>query len=75
MPNRLRLLGIVLVVVGILALLYGGIGWNRERTVIDVGPFKATATERTGFPLSPLLGAIALIGGVVLLVDRKKLLG
>jgi hypothetical protein len=61
-------LGFILVVLGILALVYGGISYNRQRTVLDVGPIKATATERHNIPLSPIVGGIALVAGLVLLV-------
>jgi uncharacterized membrane protein YidH (DUF202 family) len=71
----MKFLGVVLVVVGVLALVYGGISYNRERTVIDVGPFKATATEQKNIPLSPIVGGIALLGGVLLLVVPGKRLG
>jgi len=68
----MKALGFVLVVLGVLALLYGGITYNRERTVLDVGPFKATAAEQKNVPLSPIVGAIALLGGVVLLLAPRK---
>lgn len=70
----MKFMGFVLVVLGVLALVYGGISYNRQRTVIDVGPFKATATEQKNIPLSPIVGGIALLGGIVLLmVPRKRL--
>ena len=65
-------LGFVLVAFGVIVLLYGGISYNRERTVLDVGPFKATATEQKNVPFSPILGGIALLGGVLLLVVPRK---
>ena len=68
----MKLIGFVLVVVGVLALVYGGISYNRQRTVLDVGPFKATATEQKNIPLSPIVGGIALLGGIVLLVVPRK---
>jgi len=68
----MKLLGFVLVVIGVLALVYGGISYNRQRTIIDVGPFKATATEQKNVPLSPIVGGIALLGGIILLVVPKK---
>lgn len=68
----MRIAGFILVVVGFLALVYGGITYNRERTVLDVGPFKATATEQHNVPLSPIVGGIALLGGVLLLVVPKQ---
>ena len=68
----MKLIGFLLVVLGVLALVYGGISYNRERTVLDVGPFKATATEQKNIPLSPIVGGIALIGGIILLVVPRK---
>ena len=70
----MKTFGFVLVVIGVLALVYGGISYNRQRTVLQVGSFKATATEQKNVPLSPIVGAIALIGGIALLmVPRKQL--
>ena len=68
----MKVLGFALVVLGILALVYGGISYNRERTIVDVGPFKATATEHKNIPFSPIVGGIALLGGVLLLVAPRK---
>jgi uncharacterized membrane protein YidH (DUF202 family) len=70
--HEMRLLGFVLVIVGILALVYGGVSYNRQRTVLDVGPFKATATEQNNIPLSPIAGGVALVGGIVLLVFPRR---
>jgi uncharacterized membrane protein YidH (DUF202 family) len=64
----MRLLGIVLVILGIVALVYGGISYNRQRTILDVGGIKATTTEHKTIPIAPVAGVIALIGGVALLV-------
>ena len=68
----MKIIGVVLVVLGVLSLVYGGISYNRERTVLDVGPFKATATEQKNIPLSPIVGGVALLGGVLLLVVPRK---
>ncbi|MHB8078449.1 MAG: DUF3185 domain-containing protein [Candidatus Krumholzibacteriia bacterium] len=68
----MRILAIALLVLGTVALIYGGIGYNRERTVIDFGGIKATATEHKSLPLPPVAGAIALIAGVALLVVGKR---
>jgi hypothetical protein len=64
--------GIVLVVLGIVALAYGGISYTREKTVIDLGPIEAKAETRETIPLPPVLGALALAGGVVLLVTGAR---
>lgn len=68
----MKFMGFVLVILGVLALVYGGISYNRQRTVLDVGPFKATATEQKNIPLSPIVGGIALLGGILLLVVPRK---
>jgi hypothetical protein len=68
----MKVIGLVLVVLGVLALVYGGISYNRQRTILDVGPFKATATEQKNVPLSPIVGGVALVGGIALLVAPRK---
>jgi hypothetical protein len=66
--------GILLVVLGALALAYQGITYTRRVKVIDVGPIHATADEQRTIPLPPILGAIALAAGIGLLVvgSRQK---
>ena len=64
----MKLVGVVLVIIGIVVLVYGGIGYNRQTTILDVGGIKATATEHKTIPIAPVAGAIALIGGIVILV-------
>ena len=68
----MKIFGFVLVILGLLALVYGGVSYNRQRTVLDVGPFKATATEQKNVPLSPILGGVALLGGLILLLAPRK---
>ena len=67
----MRLLGIALVVLGIVALIYGGVGYDRQKTVIDVGGIKATATEHKSLPMAPIVGVALLIGGVALLASKR----
>jgi uncharacterized membrane protein len=70
----MKTVGFLLVVLGVLALVYGGISYSRQRTVLNVGSFTATATEQKNIPFSPIVGGIALIGGIVLLtVPRRRL--
>ena len=68
----MRILGVALVILGIVALIYGGIGYNRQTTILDVGGIKATATEHKTLPIAPVAGVIALIGGVLLLMAPIK---
>jgi hypothetical protein len=64
----MRILAIVLIVFGVVALAYGGITYTRTEKVLDIGPIEATAEHRETVPLPPVLGGIALAGGIVLLV-------
>ncbi len=68
----MKWIGVALVVLGIVALIYGGIGYNRERTILDVGGIKATVTEHKTFPIAPVVGVISLLGGIGLLVVRRR---
>lgn len=63
-----RVLGTILVILGIVALVWGGISWTREETIVDLGPLEARAETRETIPLPPVLGGIALVAGVVLLL-------
>jgi len=70
----MKITGIILIVLGVIALAYGGISYTREETIVDIGPIEATAETRETIPLPPLLGGLALAGGVALLIagSRKR---
>jgi hypothetical protein len=59
--------GMVLVVVGLVALAYQGITYTSRETVIDIGPLHATADREKTLPLPPLVGIVAVAGGAALL--------
>ena len=65
-------LGVILIVLGVLALVYQGFSYTTQKKVLDVGPIQATKQERHTVPLPPILGALALIGGVIVLVSDRK---
>ena len=60
--------GVVLIVLGVVALAYQGINYTRRETVIDIGPVHATADRTRTLPLPPVVGIAAVAGGVALLV-------
>jgi hypothetical protein len=61
-------IGILLIVLGVFSIAQGGFTYKKREKVVDIGPIEATATERKTVPVPPPLGAIALIGGIVLVV-------
>ncbi|MGA8873685.1 MAG: hypothetical protein WA434_04855 [Candidatus Acidiferrales bacterium] len=65
-------LGILLIVLGALALVYQGINYTRQKQVVDVGSIHLTAETHEHIPLPPIVGGLALVGGVVLLVVGAK---
>ena len=64
--------GILLVVLGALALAYQGISYTRQEKVLDIGPIHATAEKNERIPLPPILGGLMLVGGIVLLVTGSR---
>jgi hypothetical protein len=68
----IAILGVALIVLGIVALLYQGITYTKRETVIDIGPIHATADREKTLPLPPVLGVVAVAGGVVLLVAGMR---
>lgn len=70
----MKIAGILLIVVGVVALAYGGFSYTKREKIIDLGPIQATAETKETVPLPPILGGFALAGGIVLLIagSRKK---
>jgi len=66
--KRITLIGIVLLVLGALALAYQGINYTRQEKILDVGPIHATAEKHERIPLPPVVGGLAMAGGIVLLI-------
>jgi hypothetical protein len=66
------LIAIILIAVGVIAFAYQGITYTTREKVIDLGPLQVTAEKTKTLPLPPIVGAIALVGGIVLLVMGNK---
>jgi hypothetical protein len=64
----LAVVGIVLIVLGAIALAYQGITYTTQEKVVDLGPLKVEAQREKTIPLPPVLGGIAVVVGIVLLV-------
>ena len=66
------MLGILLIAIGIFAFAYQGINFTTRERVVDVGPIHMSADKTRTLPLGPIVGAVALAGGIALLVMGSK---
>jgi drug/metabolite transporter (DMT)-like permease len=66
------LIGFVLIVLGVLGLALGGFSFTHKEKVLDVGPVEATADKREHLAVPPLLGLLAIVGGVVLVATSAR---
>ena len=67
-----QIVAILLIVLGLACLVLGGFSWTREKTVVDIGPLKATTQERKTLPVPPVIGGLLLAGGVGLLLVKSR---
>ena len=66
------IVGVILIVLGAVALAYQGITYTTQEKVVDLGPLKVEAKKEKTIPLPPLLGALLLVGGVVLVAVSAR---
>ena len=67
-----QIVGMVLVVIGIVALVWGGVFWTDRDTVVDAGPLEIATENREGVALPPVVGVLSLVAGAVLLLLPKR---
>jgi len=67
-----RIAGLVLIVIGLIALISGGVFWTNRETIVDAGPLEITADEREGVAIPPIVGIISLIGGIALMAIPER---
>jgi drug/metabolite transporter (DMT)-like permease len=65
-------LGVALIVLGIVALAYQGFSYTVPKKEVDMGPIQVTKQEKHTVSLPPILGALALLGGVVMVVTDRR---
>ncbi len=71
--NSMKLAGIILIVLGVLALAYQGIRYTTQEKLVDIGSLHVTTTEKKNIPLPPIVGAVAIVAGIAMvLADRRK---
>jgi hypothetical protein len=67
-----KTLGMILIALGLVGLVWGGFSYTTRDKVANLGPIDITRDKTHSVPLPPIFGAVALIGGIVLLVTDKK---
>jgi uncharacterized membrane protein YidH (DUF202 family) len=69
----MKLIGVLLIVFGVVALVVGGIRYTKREKVLDIGPLQATTEEHKTIPIPPIAGVAAIVGGAVLVfADRRR---
>ena len=69
----MKLVGIILIVLGVLALVYQGIQYTTREKILDLGSIKVSADSKKTIPLPPIVGGVAIVAGIALiLVERRK---
>ena len=66
-----NLIGVLLIVLGLAGVLYGGFTYTHEKKVVDLGPVEITKQQHERVPISPILGGLVLVSGVWLLVSSR----
>ena len=66
------IVGVVLILLGVAALALGGFSFTQKEKVLDLGPIEATADDKKSVPIPPLLGVLAVVGGVVLVATSAR---
>jgi hypothetical protein len=64
--------GIIFIVLGLFGLVWGGFTYTTQEKVVDIGPIHATREKTHNIPLPPIAGAVAVVGGIALIVAGKK---
>jgi hypothetical protein len=67
-----QLAAIVLIVLGVISIAYQGITYTTHKKIVDIGPLQASTTQHKTIPLPPILGGIALVGGIALMFAARK---
>jgi len=68
----MRILGLILVAVGVIGLAWGGITYVKDRDTLDLGVAEITVEDKETIPIPPVVGIVALIAGAALLIRGRR---
>ncbi|HXX41727.1 MAG TPA: DUF3185 domain-containing protein [Chthoniobacterales bacterium] len=66
------IIGIILIIVGVVGLAFGGLGWTTEKKDVQFGPLEVTHKEKQGIPFPPAVSWVCLVGGIVLVAVGSR---
>jgi UDP-N-acetylmuramyl pentapeptide phosphotransferase/UDP-N-acetylglucosamine-1-phosphate transferase len=67
----IKIAGIILIILGVCSIAWGGFNYRTKEKVVDIGPIQATHEKTHHIPVTPLAGGLALVAGIGLVVSRK----
>jgi hypothetical protein len=65
-----KTIGVILIILGLVALAYQGISYTTREKVVDLGPIEASKETKRTIPLPPVVGFVAIVGGIILLLKK-----
>ena len=70
--KNLLFASILMIILGVVALTYQGITYTTKEKAIDIGPLQITAERTHTLPVLPILGGIAIVGGLILFLASRR---
>jgi hypothetical protein len=62
----------VLILLGVAAFTYQGITYKTREKAVDLGSLQVTTEKTKHIPIPPIVGAVAMISGIILLVRNPE---
>jgi hypothetical protein len=70
----MKVLGTILICAGLLALVYGGFSYTKQKKVLDIGALEAHVDQKKTVPVSPVAGGVAILAGIAMVIaDRRRI--
>jgi hypothetical protein len=68
----MKIVGIILIVLGILGFIFGSVTFTQTEEVADLGPLQIEREEERTFPIAPVASGVAVLAGIVLVVADTR---
>src|SRR5262249_8329430 len=70
--TAMKLVGLALIILGLVGVIYGGIRGTHQEDVVDIGPVQVTHDKTKSIPIPPIVGAVCLVAGTLILAGRAR---